>query len=83
MGNPSDKKLLENVTGLLNAARLWEESMREKTVPKHLTEEEQLENLRKIFDLADKEAEKMNRRDCIRVQKVIEEIRQREIEKHL
>jgi hypothetical protein len=42
-----------------------------------LTEEEKRENLRKVFDLADKEAEKFSRVECLRVQAKIEELRRK------
>lgn len=46
-----------------------------------ISKEQQMENLRKVWDFADLEAEKMDRPTCLRVQQVIEEIRQKEIER--
>jgi hypothetical protein len=40
------------------------------------TKQEKLANLRRIFDLADAEAEKFERRDALRVQAFIESLRQ-------
>lgn len=38
--------------------------------------DQERENLKKIFRKADQEAEKMDRHDCLRVQKKLAEIRQ-------
>jgi len=45
-----------------------------------LTQEQRRENLTRVLELADKHAETMDRRDCIRVQEKIEYIRQKHFE---
>lgn len=40
-----------------------------------LTEEEKRNNLRRVFEIADREAEKLERAECLRVQAKIEELR--------
>jgi hypothetical protein len=42
---------------------------------KELTEQQKKENISKVLDMADKEAETFDRRDCVRVQETIERFR--------
>jgi hypothetical protein len=42
---------------------------------KALTEQQRKENISKVLDMADKEAESFDRRDCVRVQETIERFR--------